>query len=45
MLKEMSGDGWPKVAECLAKAKSESEMEKCGEKAGEAMIEELEKED
>ena len=45
MLKEMSGDGWPKVAECLAKAKSESDMEKCGEKAGEAMTEELEKED
>ena len=41
MLREMAGDGWPKVAKCIVQADSESDMERCGEMAGEMMAEEV----
>ena len=40
MLMEMAGaEAWPKVADCISKAKNEYAMEKCGEMAGEMAAE------
>ena len=47
MMETMVGDNWPKMAECLANAKSEDDADKCGEimeKAAEELGEEMQQE-
>ena len=42
MLMELAGaQAWPKVEKCISRAKSERDMEKCGEMAGEMAAERM----